>query len=771
MPPITIVSVLAIVASLLLARSGLSMLAAWPLAVVAGALVVFWQTLELVGPGNLEQRLDSIYFRFETWFDLAFHGGVSNDSLPFNVLVLCLTWLGVFLFGWSVFRWQNAWIGLIPGGVTLFLDMALVGDDLGGSVLLYMLFGLLLVMRTNLMSRIRSWRRSATTYPPLLSLSFLNFSTWAVLLLITGAWLAPVGPFATPAPVETLVRGVEEIGVNFVRLSGPLQVKRVVPVHNYTGVLPFQGSINLGDREVMTVRVNDTAISGLVRLRGAVYDKYAGGGWEASERTNVSLPQYLEEDLQAQIDSGEVKGRIIPLTVTVERKSVVGTVLFSPGEAVTASTRELQIELAGPGYELIPIRLPGGGEGLADEEILKGVVQDRLGAEVVGVNAVRDPIEGEVEVGIVRGSGEALPDVLVARPPARIGEGRSYNVAGFIPIIPAEELQQATEDDPAWIRQVYLQLPEDLPERIKTRASEIAASGETRYDKAVLLQQYLRVLPVDFDIRDTPPGRDTVDYFLFDSQRGYFDYHSSAMAVMLRSLGIPARLAVGFVVDDSDKELESGAYKIRDRSSYAWTEVYFPGHGWVAFNPSPDRPEDLNPTIVEPLDEPTGAAGPEDLNVGLGSDVLIDAPPGNVAVPTTTPTAQPGRDYNPLITLGVAAFVALLAGSVFMGWQRSVAGLPYSQQLWEKTVRLATWAGQGPRNGETPAEFAQSLKRRVRAARDVSVLARAYNRSRFGKQEPDEEKAALAEAWPEVRGALFGAIWRRFTRRGRGEDA
>ena len=105
------------------------------------------------GPGNLEQRLDAIYFRFETWFDLAFNGGVSNDSLPFNVLVLSLTWLGVFLFGWSVFRWQNAWIGLIPGGVALFLDMALIGDDLAGAVLLYMLFGFLLVMRTNLMAR------------------------------------------------------------------------------------------------------------------------------------------------------------------------------------------------------------------------------------------------------------------------------------------------------------------------------------------------------------------------------------------------------------------------------------------------------------------------------------------------------------------------------------------------------------------------------------------------------------------------------------------
>jgi transglutaminase-like putative cysteine protease len=770
MPPITTVSIVAIVASLFFARSGLSMLAAWPVAVLAGALVVFWQTLELVGPGNLDQRLDAIYFRFETWFDLAFHGGVSNDSLPFNVLVLSLTWLGVFLFGWSIFRWQNAWIGLIPGGVTLFLDMALVGDDLGGSVLLYMLFGFLLVMRTNLMSRIEEWRRSGTTYPPLLSLSFLNFSTWALVFLIVSAWVAPVGPFATPKPVEALVRGVEEIGVNFVRLSGPLQVKRVVPVHNYTGVLPFQGSINLGDREVMTVRVNDPAISGLVRLRGAVYDKYAGGGWEASGRTSAGLPQYLAESLQERIDEGETKGRIIPLTVTVERKSVVGTVLFSPGEAVTASTRDLQIEIASSGYEIVPFRLEDGGEGVADEEILRNLVQERLGPDAVGLSAERDPVEDLVQVTVVQGTGESLPDTLVARPPSRIGEGRSYNVSGFIPMVPPDELRQAIGADPEWVRSLYLQLPEELPERIEAKAADLAAGAETRYDKAFQVQQYLRVFPVDFDIEDTPPGRDTVDYFLFDSQRGYFDYHASAMVVMLRTLDIPARLAVGFVVDDSDKELESGAYKIRDRSSYAWAEAYFPGYGWIAFNPSPDRPEDLNPTVATPEEQPAGAAGPEDLPVGLGSDVHIDAPPGDVAVSVPTPTAQPGQGYNPLLTLGVAAFVALLGGSVFLGWQRSVAGLPYSQQLWEKTVRLATWAGHGPRMGETPAEFAQSLRRRVREASDISLLANAYNRSRFGNREPDEEKAALAEVWEPLRNALVGAIVRRFTKRGRRED-
>ncbi len=117
----------------------------------------------------------------------------------------------------------------------------------------------------------------------------------------------------------------------------------------------------------------------------------------------------------------------------------------------------------------------------------------------------------------------------------------------------------------------------------------------------------------------------------------------------------------------------------------------------------------------------------------MTADPIFDIPAQTAGGEGALPAVGQGRDYNPLITLGVAAFIALLAGSVFLGWQRSVAGLPYSQQLWEKTVRLATWAGHGPRAGQTPSDFARSLKRGVRDADDISILAAAYNRSRFGR--------------------------------------
>ena len=95
------------------------------------------------------------------------------------------------------------------------------------------------------------------------------------------------------------------------------------------------------------------------------------------------------------------------------------------------------------------------------------------------------------------------------------------------------------------------------------------------------IESYLRAFPIDYAIGDTPPGRDAVDYFLFEAKAGYFDYHASAMVVLLRSLGVPARLAAGFVVDRQDFDGEADAYVVQDQDVYAWAEVYFPGKGWL----------------------------------------------------------------------------------------------------------------------------------------------------------------------------------------------
>ena len=787
MPPLTIVSVVAVLTGTLLARSRLNVFLAGPLVILTGAAVVGWQTLVMAGPGTLHERLIAVQDRFSAWFHIVSTNTVTNDPLPFNVLILTVTWLGVMLLVWSVYRWHNAWIGLIPGGVALFLDLALVGDNLTGAIAIYMLSGFLLVMQTNLLSNIAAWRRENAQYPAMINLTFLNFSFWVLLLLMLGAWVLPAG-LSTPAPVQAIAEDTINFGARFARLAGPLQSKTVIPIHAYSGTLPFQGSVSLGNTELMSVTPSDPRLQGSLLLRGSTYDDYETGGWQTGARvTAPSLPPSNEQALQDQITSGKIAGELVPLHIQMSAKTVVGTVIFSPGEPVSVS-HNLTVQIPASSFTSRPVLMPGGGRDVPDAEVLA----TQLKRNEVGISVERDPLGNVtfVDVASIDRFG-LIGDAEGLDPGGRIKRYESYDVTGFIPAYSLDELRNAGTSYPDWVTNEYLQLPSDLPGRVHGLAVtviDVAAAAATPhllgapstepglpvppYDVAVAIQDFLRKnYGIDYKVPDTPPGRDTVDYFLFDRLRGYFDYHASAMVVMLRTLGIPARLAVGFAVDDSDKDA-NGAYSVKDQNSYAWPEVYFPDHGWVAFNPTPDRSSQIAPTIS---DAPPPIAG---LDPGItkflpaGADPISNVPPGDISQdsPQGGVSLGGGATGTDWVALGVLAFIAALIGAIALGWQRSVAGLPYPQQVWEKTVRLATWGGSPPMPGQTPHDYATGLGKRFRGVRDFPVLADAYTKSRFGHKEIGEDQTALLkEAWPDVRGALLGSIVRRIWPRHRRE--
>lgn len=761
MPPITLVGFIAALSALSLARSSLPALAALPLALALGALVVAWRTLEMAGPGSIATRIDNVSWRFDRWADIAQHGGVSNDPLPFNVLVMGLTWLGVFLAGWSVFRWSNAWIGLLPGAITLFLDAALVGDPLSFAVVCYILFGLLLVMRTALVSSIRRWRREDASYPPLISLTFLNFGLWTLLALIAAAWVAPTGPFATPAPVQALADRLTSAGVHFVRLAGPLETKKIIPVHDYTGVLPIQGSVDMGDRQVLALQPDDLLLRGPFALRGAVYDIYTSGGWEAGARTDITLSQDLFLHVTEAISKGEAKGEIISLKIAVTARSIVGSVLFGLGDPIAAD-RPLRAEA--PDSSLAVLPLPPGTDSAE-------AMAEAVAAGLMPVEIDLDSDGRPVTVRAFNPAEQVAPDSVVLRPTHHIEEGQSYRVIGFVSTATPDDLRNASRSYPDWVTKRYLQLPDTLPQRVFALAYWLTVNRFTPYDMAVSIRDFLRTRPVDYRYGDVPPGADTVDHFLFKMQRGYFDYHASAMVVLLRAVGVPARLAVGYVVDESDLDTDR-TYAVRDSDSYAWAEVYFPGYGWIPFNPSPDRPADLRPTRQTPESPQPAPLSEAPAAEPVGADSIFDTLPqaGQRAPTAVTSVEGRGPSYALWTALALVTFASALAAAFVIGWRRSVAGLPYPQQLWEKTVRLAAWAGYPPQPGQTPADYARRLEKAFRGTPGISLLADAYNCSRFGRREVDaEERDRLERMWPHLRGALLGAIvlrpWRRRRRR------
>ena len=160
----------------------------------------------------------------------------------------------------------------------------------------------------------------------------------------------------------------------------------------------------------------------------------------------------------------------------------------------------------------------------------------------------------------------------------------SYNIDVLRSVTDASGIEQA-------FLERYTQLPEQLPERIKNLASAITTGQTNWFDKARAIENYLRSYEFTYDTIDVAvpgPEDDYVDQFLFETKRGYCDNFSTAMVVLLRSLGIPARWVKGYtngMAMNSDIS-EYQVITITNSHAHSWVEVYFPGVGWVPFEPT-----------------------------------------------------------------------------------------------------------------------------------------------------------------------------------------
>ena len=149
----------------------------------------------------------------------------------------------------------------------------------------------------------------------------------------------------------------------------------------------------------------------------------------------------------------------------------------------------------------------------------------------------------------------------------------------------APELRRTGTVYPTYLDPVYTRLPSSLDPRIPQLARQITASADNSYDKALALETYLRSnYQYTLQLSRTVP-HDPLANFLFERRQGHCEYFASSMAVMLRSLGIPARLVNGFRTGEFN-DLTS-QYVVRASNAHAWVEVFFPGRGWIAFDPTP----------------------------------------------------------------------------------------------------------------------------------------------------------------------------------------
>jgi transglutaminase-like putative cysteine protease len=312
----------------------------------------------------------------------------------------------------------------------------------------------------------------------------------------------------------------------------------------------------------------------------------------------------------------------------------------------------------------------------------------------------------------------------------------------------AAELRQASGTIPPVLLTRYTQLPRDFSWRVRQLAEEVAGEGPTAYDQAIALEQFLRQYTYSLDITAPPPNTDPVEYFLFEQQAGYCDYYATAMTVMARSLGLPARMVIGYLAQEPD---ENGVQTIRQINGHSWTEIYFPAYGWVSFEPTAAFPA-----------APREAASSADFFI---REDFIPEPSLPLSELPPVPAADVPIPWGRLATIGG---IGLMLLGVAL-WRRYEAG----------TVRGVGWAygrlqhharklGQPTPVSQTPTEFVESFTARLgdygrspRLARWVTAVRQPIEQltAQFVGRQYSQKHAASDEVayrwWREIRRPLW----------------
>src|SRR5215212_4468650 len=178
---------------------------------------------------------------------------------------------------------------------------------------------------------------------------------------------------------------------------------------------------------------------------------------------------------------------------------------------------------------------------------------------------------------------------------AATSKAQAYKAASYVPQVSVQKLREASSDYPQEILDRYLQLT-DLTPRVRQLAEELTDNQPNEYDKAKAIEAYLRkTYPYDLNIPAPPEDQDVTDYFLFELRRGYCDYYATAMVVLARASGLPARFVSGY--SSGSYDAPNAQYVVRELNAHSWAEIYFPRIGWIEFEPTASEPEIERPPL------------------------------------------------------------------------------------------------------------------------------------------------------------------------------
>lgn len=697
---VPIAATLALVAGWLLGKSAFSERTAHLFAIIYGLFFVTWlvgTTLPFDGPWR--ERVFDLVGRQVEWLQKLVDGGTSRDGIVFVIQTTGVFWLLGYLAGWFTFRRTYVWRVVIPIGVVL---LSVVYYYNGPKPLLvylaiFTLLALLFVAVTYLAGEESRWRNEAVRYDRAIQFDFMRAGLLAALLALLLAWSLP-GMKASASFGEVLTdaggpwRSFQD---TWTRLFSSLRSYGAGTSDPYADTMVLGGPRTVGNTLVMDVRVSEKLPYG-VYWQAIAYDTYVNGGWRVVE-SDVEPAAHFPDDgpLNLPVNLGR---EVITQTVTNYLPN--SSFLYAAPEVLST-----------------------------DRQMLVDATYDEQGQTLV----------------------TALRSRFILR------QGDQYQVASRVSTADATSLRAASTDYPQWVSARYLQLPDTLTPRTLDLAEQLTANSDNPYDKAIAVRDYLRAnINYNDQIAAAPEGVEPLDYVLFDLKQGYCTYYASAMAVMLRAEGVPARVVSGYALGEYDPLAQN--YRVRAVNAHTWVEVYFPDYGWIHFEPTQSIPVVERPSSASDRGtaEPSVPISNAEL-FGLDEE-LADLERADGLLGDAADQANRGLLGDvPWWQVALGMALLLIAGMALWAGNRYNRGV--EGDVGRSYLRLGEWArvlGISWRAAQTPYEQADALVAAVpQGQQPIRNLTRQYVLRLFSPARATDADFDPHREWRSLRPVLL----------------
>ena len=652
---------------------------------------------------------EMLLIRVRDWLLAVIQGQAAFDPVATALVWSLAVWMATVWAGWAVRRRYQTLQGIAPAAALLAISLSYTWDHPSP---LWVLLGatLPLMVITQQTARERRWLSAGMDFSPEVRVDLAVATIWVSLALLAAAILVP------SISVRSFARSAHRLLAEHLGAGKQLA--------DSMGLEPLAGPGIAFEQ---------------ARAAGLPNRSLIGAGPELSEQVMMVI------HLEGQQHIGEIPTTATEVPLSYYWRAV--TYDHYTGRGWRTGTTEMVEYLAG---ELAAWEAPPGYSEAAEKSAVHRTVRQE-------VQAVGDL------GGLLYRAGELVTadqDFRVAwrSPTDAFGaeiEATVYQADSRVPVVSEALLRSARSNYPSWVQDRYLALPDEITARVLMLAHDLTAVKPTPYDKARAIETYLRAIPYTLDLPAPPPNREVTDYFLFDLRQGFCDYYATAMVVLARAVGLPARFVTGYV--SGTYHAVDARYVVSAADAHSWVEIYFPDYGWIEFEPTGGRPAIERPaeTLVEMLESETGL---EPLTGG-----------------------RIGKSRR--VWLGMLGGLALLGLGGFAWWCADVRRLWRSppaatvtmlyQRLYRHGRRLAVSAEAG----DTPHEFATALTGRVTelaGERDskvaltavserVSWLTELYVRALYSPHEPSAiERAQAIQTWKRLRQHLWRAwIWQK----------